>query len=223
MRILIVEDEVKIAVAIQKGLQQESFAVDVVHDGDSGLAAARSDDYDLVILDWMLPGNLDGQQICASLREEGVKTPVLMLTAKDAVANRVQGLNTGADDYLVKPFSFDELVARIKALLRRPPQSVEPLIKVADLEINPGTKEVRRQGTAIPLTAKEFALLHFLARHPGQVLSKDKLLQHLWNDDVAVLPNTVEVYIGYVRSKIDKPFKKPLIQTVRGFGYKLAA
>jgi DNA-binding response OmpR family regulator len=222
MRILVVEDEEKIARAIQKGLQQESFAVDVVYDGDSGLAAARSDDYDLVVLDWMLPGSVDGQQICEQLRKENIVTPILMLTAKDAVASRVQGLNTGADDYLTKPFSFDELVARVKALLRRPAVSLQPVLKVADLEIDTATKEVRRQGKHIPLTAKEFALLHFLARHPGQVLSKDKLLQHLWNDDAAILPNTVEVYIGYVRSKIDKPFKKPLIKTVRGFGYKLA-
>jgi DNA-binding response OmpR family regulator len=223
MRILVVEDEVKIAQAIQKGLQQEAFAVDMVHDGDSGLAAARSDDYDLVILDWMLPGEADGQQICQQLRREGVTVPVLMLTAKDGVDSRVLGLNSGADDYLVKPFSFDELVARIKALLRRPAQNIEPVITVGDLEIDTAQKQVRRQGKDIPLTVKEFALLNFLAHHPGQVLSKEKLLQHLWNDDSVILPNTIEVYIGYIRNKIDKPFGKPLIKTVRGFGYKLAA
>jgi two-component system OmpR family response regulator len=223
MRILVVEDEPKIAAAVKKGLEQERFSVDVVSDGDSGLSYGASDDYDAIVLDRMLPGGMDGADITAKLREDGVKTPILMLTAKDQVPQRVEGLNAGADDYLVKPFAFDELVARLRALLRRPSDAAAPALAVGGLTIEPSAARVTRDGTDIQLTAREFSLLEYLMRNAGQVVSKDKLIQHVWSDDDDILPNTVEVYMGYLRAKIDKPFKTPLIHTVRGFGYKVAA
>jgi len=223
MRVLIVEDEPKIAAAVKKGLEQERFSVDVVHDGESGLSYGASDDYDVIVLDRMLPGGMDGADIAAKLREDGIKTPILMLTAKDQVPQRVEGLNAGADDYLIKPFSFDELVARLRALLRRPSKTDAPILKVADLEMDAATASVVRAGQDIQLTAREFALLEYLLRNAGQVLSKDKLIQHVWSDEDDVLPNTVEVYMGYLRTKIDRPFDQPLLHTVRGFGYKVAA
>lgn len=223
MRALLIEDEPKIAKSIKKGLEAETFSVDVVYDGDNGLSYGLSPEYDVIILDWMLPGEMDGQQICEKLRMEGVKTPILMLTAKNQTTDKVKGLNSGADDYLSKPFSFDELVARLYALLRRPRNLLGKSLTVADLSLNPVTKEVFRGGTLIELTAKEFALLEYLMRNSSNVVSKDDLITHVWSDDDDILPNTVEVYVGYLRGKIDKPFKSDLIQTKRGFGYLIKA
>ncbi|HUS26671.1 MAG TPA: response regulator transcription factor [Nevskiaceae bacterium] len=224
MRVLVVEDEHKIAQAIKEGLQEESFAVDLAFDGQEGLNAARYEPYDLIILDRMLPGGLDGADICAVLRKEGKHTPILLLTAKDSVRDRVQGLNAGADDYLVKPFSFEELLARIKALLRRPHESLGEVLQAADLTLNTINHEVQRAGQAIQLSNKEYMLLEYLLRNKGKVLSKNNIISHVWDFDADILPNTVEVFITYLRGKIDKPFAGPvIIQTVRGFGYKIEA
>ncbi|HEY5442639.1 MAG TPA: response regulator transcription factor [Candidatus Saccharimonadales bacterium] len=221
MRILVVEDEHKIAQAVKDGLEQESYAVDVAYDGESGLNTALNDDYDLIILDVMLPG-LNGYEVCKGIRAAGNHTPILMLTAKDQNRDVVQGLNTGADDYLVKPFSFEVLLARVRALLRRPQDTLGEVLQVADLSLNTVTKEVKRGKQPIALSAKEYALLEYLLRNERKVLSKNNIMTHVWNFDADILPNTVEVFIAYLRAKIDKPFKGPqLIHTVRGFGYKL--
>ncbi len=221
MRLLLVEDEVKIATALKRGLELERFSVEVCHDGESGLAAAENDDYDVIILDRMLPG-MDGMEICRSLREQHDMTPILMLTAKDTVEDRVDGLNIGADDYLIKPFDFDELLARIRALLRRPKQSETTILRVKDLSLDPAKFIVTRKDKTLHLTSKEFALLEYLMRNKGVTLSKDKIINHVWEYDSDVLPNTVEVFMGYLRNKIEKPFKgKPLLHTIRGFGYKI--
>ena len=222
MRILVVEDEPKIASAIKRGLEAEAFSVDVVEDGDSGLSYGQSDEYDMIILDWMLPGNYDGKQVCEELRKHGIKTPILMLTARDTVDAKVAGLNGGADDYLAKPFSFDVLLARIRALLRRPHQSLGEVLEIGDLILNPALKSVTRAGHDIRLTSKEYAILEYLMRNPGRVISKDSIISHVWDFDADVLPNNVEVFITFLRSKIDKPFKTPLLHTVRGFGYKVS-
>ncbi|HSX46798.1 MAG TPA: response regulator transcription factor [Patescibacteria group bacterium] len=220
MRILVVEDEHKIANAIKRGLEQESYAVDVVYDGDNGLAMATTEPNDLVILDRMLPGNYDGLQIVKEMRDQQIHTPVLLLTAKDGIRDRVQGLDSGADDYLVKPFAFEELLARIRALLRRPQDQLEVTLAYADIELDPANFRVTRAGKPITLTHKEFGLLEYLMRNPGRLLTKDMITQHVWDYDADILPNTVEVYMGYLRNKIEKPFRgKPLIKTRRGFGY----
>jgi DNA-binding response OmpR family regulator len=223
MRVLLIEDEKKIAGAIKRGLMQEKYAVDVEYDADSGLGAALSESYDIMIIDRLLPGSMEGLDICKEVRAKGIHTPILLLTAKDQISDRVEGLNAGADDYLIKPFSFDELVARVKALLRRPKQSKGTVLKVADLSLDTISYEVRRGKKLISLSSKEYALLEYLMRNQNRVLSKDNIISHVWDFDADILPNTVEVYIGYLRSKIDKPFKKSpsLIHTVRGFGYKL--
>lgn len=221
MRILIVEDEPKIANAIKTGLSQERFAVDVESDGDGGLGAALAEDYDLLILDWMLPGEVDGLEICRRVREAGKSMPILMLSAKDKIPERVGGLNAGADDYLVKPFAFDELLARVRALLRRPAGTKGQKLEVGDLSLNTISYHVERAGKPIGLSAKEFSLLEYLMRHAGRVVSKDQIIAHVWDFDADILPNTVEVYIGYLRTKIDKPFKTELIHTKRGFGYMI--
>jgi len=224
MRILLVEDEHKLAQAIKKGLEQEKFAVDVESDADSGLGAALNEPYDAMVIDRMLPGSTEGLDIITEVRKAGIHTPVLILTAKDQVRDRVAGLNTGADDYLVKPFSFEELLARIRALLRRPPAAKGNVLKVADLSLDTINYDVSRSGQPIKLSAKEFSLLEYMMRSAGQVLSKDQIIAHVWDFDTDILPNTVEVYIGYLRSKIDRPFKGPeLIQTQRGFGYRLGS
>lgn len=222
MRILIVEDEQKIAKALRQGLTQEKFAVDLEFDADSGLGAALNEPYDLMIIDRMLPGSMEGLDIIKEVRSQQIKTPVLLLTAKGQVHERVSGLDAGADDYLVKPFAFDELLARVRALLRRPPAAHGQLLQVSDLTLDTISYDVRRSGRQINLSSKEFALLEYMMRNSGRVLSKEQIIAHVWNFDADVLPNTVEVYIGYLRSKIDKPFPKPhLIHTLRGFGYKL--
>lgn len=222
MRILVVEDEPKIARAIKKGLEQETFAVDVCMDGDEGLRFALDEPYDLIILDRMLPSK-DGVTVCKELRQAGKQTSVLFLTAKDKVGDRVDGLNAGADDYLIKPFAFEELLARVRTLLRRPTHLLSPVLTCDNLSLNTQTFEVTRDNKPIQLTQREFALLEYLLRHPNQIINKDTIIAHVWDYDADVLPNTVEVYIGYLRNKIDKPFKKqlPLIHTVRGFGYRL--
>jgi DNA-binding response OmpR family regulator len=220
MRILVVEDEHKIANAVKQGLRQHAYAVDVSYDGDDGLAMATTEPYDLIILDRMLPGKVDGIGILQHLRAAKNHTPILLLTAKDRVLDRAQGLNAGADDYLVKPFAFVELIARVRALLRRPRQAVDTTLKYADLVLDPQDLSVERSGQRIELTPKEFALLEYLMRNPGRILTKETLMRHVWDYDADILPNTVEVYIGYLRNKVDKPFNaRPLIQTRRGFGY----
>jgi len=224
MRVLIIEDEHKIAGALKRGLEQEKYAVDVEYDSDSGLGAALSGNYDVMIIDRMLPGSMEGIDICKQVRQKGIHAPILLLTAKDQIRDRVDGLNAGADDYLVKPFSFEELLARIRALLRRPERTHNNLIECNDLTLDTSTYEVKRQNKPINLSAKEFALLEYMMRNAGRILSKDTLIEHVWDFDADILPNTVEVYIGYLRNKIDKPFKGPsLIHTKRGFGYKLGA
>jgi len=223
MKILVVEDEEKIARALQRGLEQERFSVEIALDGAAGLAAAEADEYDVIVLDRMLP-EMDGMEVCRTLRGAGNKTPILMLTAKDQVRDRVAGLNAGADDYLVKPFAFEELLARLYALLRRPSQTTDVVLKVADLELDPASFTAKRAGRLIKLSAKEFALLEYLMRNEGQVLSKEKIIDHVWEYDADVLPNNVEVFIGYLRRKVDQPFSGPnLIHTARGFGYSVGA
>ncbi len=221
MKILLVEDEPKIARAIKMGLEQERSNVEVVYDGPSGLAAALGDNYDVIILDRMLPGGMDGLEICEKIREKGVKTSVLMLTAKGQIRDRVNGLNAGADDYLVKPFSFEELLARLRALTRRPHETNGTTLHVEDLSLDTLTYEVKRAGKLINLSQTEYALLEYLMRNKNRVLSKANIINHVWDFDADILPNTVEAYIGYLRGKIDRPFGTPLIQTVRGFGYRI--
>lgn len=223
MRILVIEDEHKIANSIKKGLEQESYAVDVAYDGECGFDLAATEDYDLIILDLLLP-KMDGIELCKKLRkEENIHIPILMLTAKGQLDDKVEGLNAGADDYLVKPFAFAELLARIKALTRRPKDSLGAVLTVGDLSLNTLTYEVKRGSKKIDLSKKEFALLEYLLRHKGKVLTKDQIINNVWNYEADVLPNTVEVYVGYLRNKIDKSFKNKslLIHTVRGFGYKI--
>jgi two-component system OmpR family response regulator len=222
VKILIVEDEHKIANLIKQGLEQEKFIVDVAYDGTTGFDLASSEYYDLIILDRLLPG-MDGLTICKNLREKENHTSILMLTAKGQIADRVEGLNSGADDYLTKPFAFEELLARIKALSRRPKDTVQIQLKVGDLTLDVNTYEVKRAGKSIRLSAKEFSLLECLMLHPNKTLTKKQIIDYVWSYDANILPNTVEVFIGYLRNKIEKPFteKTELIHTVRGFGYKI--
>ena len=216
MRILVVEDEHKIANSIKRGLEQENFAVDVAYDGSDGYDMATGEEYDIIILDLMLPG-MDGMTICKNLRVEGNHTPILILTAKGRLEDKVEGLNSGADDYLVKPFAFDELLARIKALSRRPKLSHGEKLNAGNLELNTNTYEVRKDGKEITLSRKEFGLLEYLLRNKGKVVSKDQIISHIWDYEADVLPNTVEVFVKYLRGKIGKD----TIKTVRGFGYKI--
>lgn len=222
MRILVIEDEHRIANTIKKGLEQENFAVDVVYDGVEGYDMASTEEYDVIILDRMLPGK-DGVSVCNELRKNNIHTPVLMLTAKSQVHEKVEGFNSGADDYLTKPFAFEELVARIRALIRRPRDLQQDLLKVNGLVIDTAKFIVERDSQNIQVSAKEFSLLEYLMRHAGTIVTKEQIIQHVWDYDADVLPNTVEVYIKNLRGKIDNPFpnSKPLITTVRGFGYKI--
>lgn len=223
MRILIIEDEHKIANSIKKGLELESYAVDVTYDGITGFDLASSEEFDTIILDIMLPG-MNGLDICRQLRAGEIHTPILLLTAKGQLEDKINGLNCGADDYLVKPFAFTELLARIKALCRRPKQSVNSILSLDNLTLDSVNYSVKRDNKEISLSKKEFSLLEYLLRHKNQILTKDQIINHVWPYDSDVLPNTVEVYIGYLRNKIDRPFKKnlSLIKTIRGFGYKIA-
>ncbi len=221
MRILVVEDEHRIAQAIKSGLEQERYAVDVEYDGEAGYNTARAEEYDLIILDVMMPG-LSGNEVCIKLREEDDHTPILMLTAKDQDEDVVQGLDSGADDYLAKPFAFDILLARIRALLRRPHRSLGEVLVVGDLTLDPANKIVERAGKPLYLSSKEFAILEYFMRNPGRILSKNNIISHVWDFDSDVLPNNVEVFITFIRAKIDKPFSSPLLHTVRGFGYRIS-
>ena len=221
MKILIVEDEHLIATSLKKGLEQEHYTVDVTFDGIEGYDLAATGDYDTILLDLMLPG-LDGLSICKKLREENNHTPILMLTAKSQLEDKIKGLNSGADDYLTKPFAFEELLARIRALSRRPQQSTSKILTVGDLSIDTTNYQIKRGVKEIRLSSKEYSLLECLVRHAGQILNKDQLIQYVWSYESNILPNTVEVYIRNLRQKIDKPFKKKLIQTIRGFGYKIS-
>lgn len=222
MKILIVEDEQRIAKYLQKGLKMQGYQVDWRDNGLDGYDLASDDDYDLLILDWMLPG-MSGVEICKNLRKDKINTPILILTAKSAIDDKVGGLDAGADDYLAKPFEFAELLARVRALLRRKEKPISANYRIADLIIDPNTYQVQRNGQEIQLSRQEFALLEYLARNPGRIFSKEELLEKVWSYDSDALPNTVQVYIGYLRNKIDRNFAdlKPLIHTVRGFGYKL--
>ena len=222
MRILLVEDEHRIANTIKRGLEQEKYAVDVAYDGDTGLDLAFGEDYDLLILDRMLPG-MDGLEICRQLREKNIHTPILLLTAKSQIQDKVEGLDSGADDYLTKPFSFEELLARIRALIRRPKKTLDVVLKIADLSLNTKTYQVIRDEKNIQLSTKEFSMLEYLMRHAQTTVTKEQIIQHVWDYDADILPNTVEVNIKNLRKKIDQPFPDhpPLIQTVRGFGYKI--
>ena len=220
MRVLLIEDDVTIARLLKEGLEDESYAVDVANDGSEGYRTAATDDYDVIILDIMLP-EMNGYEVCRALRNDGNKTPILMLTARDAERDIVEGLDTGADDYLAKPFSFDVLLARIRALLRRPNEKLEEILQVGDLKLDPSLKKVTRASQEITLTAKEYGVLEYLMRNKGEVLSKEQIISHVWDFDADVLPNNVELFIMFLRRKIDKPFKSKLIHTVSGFGYKL--
>jgi two-component system, OmpR family, response regulator len=222
MRILVIEDEHHIANTIKKGLEQELYAVDVAYNGTDGYDLASTEDYDLILLDLMLPG-MNGVTICKKLREENIHTPILILTARSQTENKIEGLDAGADDYLTKPFSFEELLARIRALIRRPKESLNTVLKIADLSLNTSTYEVQRSGEKIALSSKEFALLEYLMRQQGKIVNKEQIIAHVWDYDSDILLNTVEVYIKNLRTKIDIPFKdkKPLIKTLRGFGYKI--
>lgn len=224
MKLLIIEDDIKIATALKKGLTQERFAVDMAHTGPSGLASALEDDYDLIIVDRMLPG-VDGLALTQQLREKDKTVPVLMLTAKDRVNDRVDGLNAGADDYLVKPFAFEELLARVRALLRRPIDQFVDELTYDTLTLDPQNYSAARDGQSIRLSKREFSLLEYLMRNADRTVTKEMIMSHVWDFDADILPNTVEVYIGYLRKKIDNPFPKqqPLIHTVRGFGYTLGS
>ena len=220
MRLLVVEDETRLAALLRRGLEEEGYAVDVAADGVDGLWMATEQDYDVIVLDGMLPG-MDGFEVCKQLRERSRWAPVIMLTARDGVQDRVHGLDVGADDYLTKPFSFAELAARIRVQVRRGHHPRPVVVQVGDLELDPSKRAVRRGGTRIDLTAKEFALLELLMRHPDEVLTRTRILEHVW--DVAYDPasNVVDQYIGYLRRKIDKPFGCDELETVRGVGYRL--
>ena len=222
MRILVVEDEHRIANTITKGLEQERFAVDVAYTGTDGFDLAVTEEYDVIILDLLLPG-MDGIVICKKLRSQDIHTPILMLTAKSQIQDKVEGLDSGADDYLTKPFSFEELLARIRALTRRPKNVTMVTLTVNDLALDSKRYSVKRGDKEIQLSNKEFSLLEYLMKNAGVTLTKEQIIMHVWDYDADILPNTVEVYIRNLRNKIDRPFpkKKALIQTVRGFGYKI--
>jgi two-component system OmpR family response regulator len=216
MRLLLVEDDVKLARALAVGLRRHAYAVDVCADGDLALREAAVYDYDAVVLDVMLPGT-DGFAVCRALRSRGAAVPVLMLTARDAVDDRIRGLDAGADDYLVKPFEFGELLARLRALLRRGAAGRPPELRTGALRVDPATHEVTCGGRRVELTAREFALLEYLARHPGEVVTRTRLLDHVWDENFTGSTNVVDVYVGYLRRKLGRP----VIATVRGVGFRL--
>ncbi|MBU1147377.1 MAG: response regulator transcription factor [Candidatus Omnitrophica bacterium] len=220
MRILLIEDETKIASFIERGLKEEHYIVDVAYEGDKGLFLAEVNTYDLIILDIMLPKK-DGISLCKDLRTKKIDTPILMLTAKDKVGDKVLGLDAGADDYLTKPFAFEEFLARIKALLRRSRSDKSTTLKIADLELDQLTHRVKRQEKEITLTSKEYTLLEYLMLNANQVVTRTMISEHVWNEDFDSFTNVIDVYVNYLRNKIDKNFKKHLIYTIRGTGYML--
>ena len=220
MRILVVEDDKKVAAFLQKGLREEQYAVDVCRDGHEAVYEAQVNPYDVIILDIMLPGK-DGFTVCKELRESDILTPILMLTAKDTLEDKVIGLSDGADDYLTKPFSFEELLARIRALLRRSQDYKTGILKAADLELDPLRRTVQRAGKPISLSGKEYALLEFLLRNKGIILSQSKIIDHVWDRNYDGTSNLINVYINHLREKIDKDADVKLIKTVRGQGYKI--
>ncbi len=221
MRVLLVEDERPIADFIARGLTENGYSVDVSHDGEEAVQWPGIADFDIIILDVMLPVR-DGIEVCRLLRWQGVRTPVLMLTARDAVEDRVLGLDSGADDYLVKPFAFAELLARLRALSRREPALLGNEMRAGDLVMDTATREVTRSGVALDLTAKEFALLEYLMRHPDQVLTRTVIAEHVWNYDFDNATNVIDVHVKNLRKKVDHPFETSLIQTVRGAGYRIS-
>jgi DNA-binding response OmpR family regulator len=220
MRILLVEDEVKLAHAIKRALELQKYAVDAVNNGQEGLDFAIGEEFSLIILDVMLP-EVDGIEICRRVREAGIHTPIMMLTAKGQITDKVTGLDVGADDYMVKPFSFEELFARIRALVRRPAQTNDPILSVKDLTLDPRTFVVKRGERAIELSAKEFSLLEYLLRNKNTVLNKDQIISHVWNYDSDVLPSTIEVHVKHLRDKIDGKDDASFIHTIRGRGYTI--
>lgn len=222
MRILVVEDEPKVASFIRRALEEESYAVDVCGDGPSGSDWAQTVNYDLIILDLMLPG-IPGVEVLKRIRGAGIKTPVLILTARSEVDQRVKGLDAGADDYLTKPFAIEELLARVRALLRRAGGAPTGILQVDDLILNPVTREVTRGGQRVELTTKEYALLEYLMRNAGRVLTRSMITEHVWDLDFDTFTNVIDVYISYLRNKIDKGREKSFIQTVRGSGYMMRA
>lgn len=223
MKILLVEDEIKLGKAVKAGLEQDGYAVDLLHTAEEGLAYGETENYDVIILDRMLPGGKDGLDICKELRKASNTTPTLLLTARGELEDRVEGLDNGADDYLVKPFAFEELLARVRALVRRPVHAVGLSITHGDLSIDTATKLVTVKDRPVKLSKKEYALLEYLAHHPDQVTSKEQLIEHVWSFDSDILPNTVEVFIRSLRKKLDTPNAPSLIETTRGFGYRLKA
>jgi two-component system OmpR family response regulator len=220
MRLLVVEDDAKLARALERGLEREGYAVDVAATGDDAIAQATSAPYDAVVLDVMLPGP-DGYAVCRAMRDAERGTPVLMLTARTEVADRIRGLDAGADDYLVKPFDFGELLARLRALIRRGPSERTPVLRVGDLQFDPAARVVSQAGAPIELTAREFAVLELLARNAGQVVPRAQLLDEIWSEDPDVSSNIVDVYVGYLRRKLEDPSGGRLIRTVRGVGFVL--
>ena len=222
MRVLIVEDDASMAASLRRGLEAEGYAVEVAADGDEGLWLATEEDFDVVLLDIMLPRR-NGYQVVTELRRRGRLTPVLMLTAKDGEWDQAEALDSGADDYLAKPFSYPVLLARLRALIRRAAGVADPVIAVGDLRLDPAARTCRRGETPIELTTREFTLLEYLAVHAGTVVSKSELVAHVWDQAREPDTNVVEVYVGYLRRKIDAPFDRPLLHTVRGAGYRLAA
>ncbi len=222
MRILVVEDEPRLTTVLRRGLQEQGYAVDVASDGEEGLRLAEQEPYDLVLLDVLLPV-LDGLTVCRRLRAARNRVPILMLTARDGIDDRVAGLDAGADDYLVKPFAFRELLARVRALLRRDALARDPVLRVADLEVNTVTREIRCAGRPIELTSKEYAILEYFVRNPNCVLTRTQIAEHVWDYDFVAMSNVVDVYVGYLRRKLDDYHEPRLLQTVRGAGYKLRA
>jgi len=220
MRVLVAEDDVKMAGLLKRGLEEEGYAVDVARTGGEALWAGTENPYDAIVLDVMLP-DLDGLKVCRQLRTANRWAPVLMLTARDAVIDRVAGLDVGADDYMAKPFSFSELLARLRALMRRGPRERPAVLTTGDLALDPATKRVTRGDVLIELTPKEFALLEYFLRHPGEVLSRTRLIEHVWDFAYESDSNVVDVYVRYLREKVDRPFARRSIETVRGSGYRL--
>ncbi|MBI3815875.1 MAG: response regulator transcription factor [Nitrospinae bacterium] len=220
MRIILIEDEKRLAHIIKKGLEEAGYSVDVSHDGEEGLYMAENFPADAIILDIMLP-EMDGLSILGNIRKKGIKTPVILLTAKDTIADKIKGLDAGADDYLTKPFEFGELLARIRSLLRRKTDVKEAVIRVADMEIDTASHEVKRGGKFIPISAKEYAVLEYLAYNKNTVITRTDLTEHIYDESFDTQSNVVDVYINFLRNKIDRGFKKKLIHTVRGSGYIL--